>query len=131
MLKVKNLMKNKTVMMFVRVALAIILGYLLRCIFRKYTEGYEGKNKKQMLLLHMNGCPHCVKMMPDWEAAKKENPTDVVMNDYERSEKKGEEMSKKHNVSGFPTILLLNGENPTVYNGNRTKEGFIEAMKSL
>lgn len=131
MLKIKNLMKNKTVMMFVRFALAIILGYLLRSIFRKYTEGLGGKNKREMLLLHMDGCPHCVKMMPDWEAAKDENPTDVVMNDYERSEKKGEEMSKKHNVSGFPTILLLNGENSTVYNGDRTKEGFIEAMKSL
>jgi len=130
MLKLKNILKNKNLAMFVKVVLALLIGYLLLSIFRKCTEGYEGR--KELMLLHMEGCPHCVKMMPDWEAAKSENNTDVMMSDYERSDKKGEEMCKKHNVTGFPTILLLNGENDaTVYKGQRTKEGFLEALGSF
>ena len=28
-------------------------------------EGFEGR--KELLLLHMEGCPHCVKLMPEWK----------------------------------------------------------------
>lgn len=130
MFKLKNLLKNKMFSMFVKVVLALLICYLFLSIFRKCTEGYEGR--KELMLLRMEGCPYCVKIMPDWEAAKTENNTDVVMSDYERSEKKGEEMCKKYNVTGFPTILLLNGENnATVYDGERTKEGFLKALKSI
>ena len=130
MFKIKDLIKNKTLVMLVKLVIAIFICYLFLSIFRKCNEGFEGR--KELLLLHMDGCPHCVTLMPHWEAAKSENKTKVVMTNYERSDKKGAELCKKHNVTGFPTILLLNGENKKdVYKGERSKGAILNYLKSL
>ena len=60
------------------------------------------------------------------------NKTKVIMTDYERSDKKGAELCKKHKVTGFPTILLLHGENKeAIYKGKRSKEAISTYLKSL
>ncbi len=130
MLKLKGLLKNKTFLMLGKIAVVVFVCYLFLSIFRKCNEGFEGR--KELLLLHMDGCPHCVTLMPHWEAAKSENKTKVVMTDYERSDKKGAELCKKHKVTGFPTILLLHGENKkAIYKGKRSKEAILNYLKSL
>ena len=130
MLKIKGLLKNKTFVMLCKIAIIIFICYSFLSIFRKCNEGFEGR--KELLLLHMDGCPHCVTTMPQWEAAKSENKTKIVMTDYERSDKKGAELCKKYNVTGFPTILLLNGEKKkAVYKGARKKDAILNYLKSL
>ena len=90
-------------------------------------EGFEGR--KELLLLHMEGCPHCVKLMPHWDAASKENKTEISMRSVERREGDGPELCKKHNVTGFPTILLLGGgKKLKTYTGPRNKSGLINFM---
>ena len=32
-----------------------------------FSEGFTGQGK-EMVLFHMNGCGHCIKMMPEWDA---------------------------------------------------------------
>ena len=130
MLKLKGLLKNKTFLMLGKIAIVIFVCYLFLSIFRKCNEGFEGR--KELLLLHMDGCPHCVTLMPHWEAAKSENKTKVIMTDYERSDKRGGELCKKHKVTKFPTILLLHGEKKkSIYKGERSKEGILNYLKSL
>ena len=87
-------------------------------------EGLEN-GKKTLVLFHMKGCGHCDKMMPEWDAFEKDNNTGVSSKKLERSEAGG--LLEKHNVGGFPTILLLDNNDNKVaaYNGERTKQGFL------
>lgn len=127
---IKNGNVDHVVMGIVSLALCYII---LRSLFDAVTvprvhEGFEGK--KELLLLHMEGCPHCVKLMPHWESASKENKSGISMRVVERQEADGPELCKKHNVTGFPTILLLdgNGEKLKSYSGPRTKGGLSNFM---
>ena len=90
-------------------------------------EGYEGQ--KELLLLHMDGCPHCVKLMPHWDAAVKENNTSIKMRALEHKEGDGPALCKKHKVTGFPTMMLLSGgEKVKSYSGARTKGGILDFL---
>ena len=43
-----------------------LVGYILSTIqTNSKKEGFKGR--KALLLLHMEGCPHCVKLMPEWD----------------------------------------------------------------
>ena len=91
-------------------------------------ESFEGQN--ELLLLHMEGCPHCVKIIPDWKAATAENGTAINMRALETKDDGAQTLIDKHGVTGFPTILLLgNGEKLDTYEGERTKDAFLEYCK--
>ena len=124
----------------VKGGLCLVVLYIVYYLFKQmrwiggnnsYLEGLGGSDKK-FVFFKMNGCPHCVKMTPEWKAAKAQNKTDVVMTDYERGSTKGGELCKKYGVTGFPTILLLQGgKKKDIYKGERTKGGIMSYLKSL
>ena len=91
-------------------------------------EGFEGQ--KTLLLLHMDGCPHCVTLMPIWEKFVSTNKTSILTKDVEKS-KDPNNLSEKYDVKGFPTILLLDGKGnkSDTYEGDRTVEGLINYVK--
>ena len=44
---------------------------------------------------------------------------------------KGKDLVKKHNINGFPTILLIeNGKKLDTYDGERRSESILEFMKN-
>ena len=88
------------------IGIAIAMRYLISSI-----EGYTGAS--EFVLYHMTGCPHCVNMMPEWSKFVSNNKTGVKTRKVEASDAPAE--VKKHGVSGFPTILLLDGQ------GNKVK----------
>ena len=68
-------------------------------------EGMSSGSK--LTLFHMNGCPHCVKMMPEWDKFSKLNPGKTQK--HEASDV--QDLTKKLNIQGFPTIMLLDANN--------------------
>ena len=105
----------------------IIVRALLNVHIYSRREGLHGQ--KELLLLHMEGCPHCVKLMPHWAAAAEGNKTGITMRAVEHKEGDGPALCKKHNVTGFPTILLLEGgKKLKTYNGPRTTPGLLGFM---
>ena len=76
----------------------------------------------------MNGCGHCKSMKPAWESAVAENPTNIQMVDYEMSSPEGQELCKTHNVTGFPTMFLLDGNKKIDYTGGRLKKDFLDFL---
>ena len=74
---------NKNNQLVCLITLIVVGGYLLN-LYMRSREGYEGQ--KELLLLHMEGCPHCVKLMPHWKAASEKNKTGIKMRVLERSE---------------------------------------------
>jgi len=87
-------------------------------------EGFEGR--KSMLLLHMEGCPHCVELMPEWNKFTKMNDTSIETKSVEMNEDRS--LVKKYDVDGFPTILLLNstGDKIKTYDGERSSQGLLD-----
>jgi thiol-disulfide isomerase/thioredoxin len=91
-------------------------------------EGFEGK--KEFVLLHMDGCPHCVRMIPEWNAASSENTTSINMKSLERKDDTAKELVSKNNISSFPTMLLLGGGKVLKkYDGGRTKQDFLDFLE--
>ena len=98
--------------------------------YNSMCEGFYNNKGKELVLVHMHGCPHCVSLMPEWEKASRENNTNIKMRAVEMTEGDGPELSKKHNIKGFPTILFLNnGEKVSDYNGKRNKIGILNFLQ--
>ena len=101
------------------IVLVILYNYLT-----KSREGYEGS--KELLLVHMNGCGHCDKLMPKWKQFVAQNKSGIKTRAVEMSKDKS--LVKKYKIQGYPTILLLgkNGKKLDTYDGPRTVDGLLD-----
>ena len=60
-----------------------LVGYVLSLIRNgAIKEGFKGR--KSLLLLHMEGCPHCVKLMPEWDKFTQMNNTSIITKAVEK-----------------------------------------------
>lgn len=117
---------NVALMMIV---LAILFSTMV-CSCRKNKEGLS--NQKEFVLIHMKDCGHCKTLMPEWEEASKNNKSGINMRAVEMNEGDGPELCKKHNISGFPTMIVLeNGEKVKDYDGKRNKDGLLSFLNTL
>jgi len=90
------------------------------------------KTKHGIVLFHMDGCVHCVNMMPAWNRVvtelKDSMKNDIVLGAVERSNiEKFHQHGIKPNVNGFPTVLYFSPSklhSPEVYNKDRSYEEF-------
>lgn len=90
------------------------------------------KTKHGIVLFHMDGCGHCVNMMPAWNRVMSElkdsMKNDIVLGAVERGNiEKFHQHGIKPNVNGFPTILYFNPSklhSPEVYDKERSYEEF-------
>ena len=109
--------------------LTFLLYYLSKFLLpsTRRREGFEGK--KELLLLHMDGCYYCKKLMPEWTKFLGINDTSIQPRAVEKEEDRS--LVKKYNVTGFPTILLLdeNGAKLKTYEGERTASGLLNFCK--
>lgn len=108
----------------------VILFSTMVCSCRKNKEGLS--NQKEFVLIHMEGCGHCKTLMPEWQEASKNNKTDINMRAVEMNQDDGPELCKKHNINGFPTMIVLeNGEKIKDYDGERNKDGLLSFLNTL
>ena len=131
--KVMRFLKSKHFM----VILAAVLGFF---IFKKFTscgavEGFTSKpstfesdvsSGKKLVWFYADWCGHCKSMKTEWDtASSKVDGKMVKINLGDSKDSKVEEISKKYNIQGFPTILLLdNGEIQETYEGERKASDF-------
>ena len=87
---------------------------------------------REVVLFHMTGCPHCVRMMPAWDAAAAAGPRrGVSMRKVERREDPG--LVAQHGITSFPTIAAIGGGRPgkVVHKGPRTQKGITEFVSYI
>ncbi len=82
-----NKITPTTFVMLILMIIAIIITFrLIKIVYSEIRdflthmllpkkESFEGQ--KELLLLHMEGCPHCVTLLPHWKAAASENTTSI------------------------------------------------------
>lgn len=131
--KVLGIKGKKQVMCLQYLTLAVAVAAVYY-VYQRTTSGqsiFEGlsNGKKTLVLFHMKGCGHCVKLMPEWDAFEKENNSNIQTKKLEQSE--AGDLLQKHGIGGFPTIMLLDHNNNKVadYEGARSKSGLLDFCK--
>jgi protein disulfide-isomerase A6 len=104
----------------------LLIGIIVNMLLKSYVKKEGFKGRKALLLLHMEGCPHCVKLMPEWDKFTEMNDTSIATKSVEKDEDRS--LVKRYGVEGFPTILLVdsNGDKIKTYNGPRTSQGLLD-----
>ncbi len=90
------------------------------------------KDKQGVVLFHMDGCGHCVSMIPEWNRVitelKDNMKNEIILGAVERNDmEKFNKHGIKPNVNGFPTVLYFHPSklhSPEVYNKDRSYEEF-------
>ncbi len=103
-------------------------------------EGFEGEGQGPALVMYYaNWCGHCKNTKPQLEAAKKEYNGKIKIIMIDADEKGNDALLKQEDVQGFPTIRYYKSGLPTLgskgnyeeYNGDRTKEDFLQFLKRM
>ncbi len=104
----------------------LLIGIIVNMLLTPHVKKEGFKGRKALLLLHMEGCPHCVKLMPEWDKFTEMNDTSIATKSVEKDEDKS--LVKRYGVEGFPTILLVdsNGDKIKTYKGPRTSQGLLD-----
>ena len=124
---------NLIYLAIVLVLLYVIVYYVLPSNM-SFKENFENANidsmnkdnSTKLVYFYMNGCGHCKNFTPIWDEFCSANSTTIKTYKFEQSQ--AQEQIRSYNISGFPSILLLNENNSKIdeYNGART----VEALKN-
>ncbi len=127
-----------------KVGAILIYGIVVFCLALMYmavkgardTEGFASGGY-EFMMLHMDGCPHCVDAMPDINDMKAKSPMTINGKSVTISEVEGTKtadgkaMSKKYGVDGFPTFILSKPDGSFVkYGGERNAAGYKKFIES-
>ena len=113
--------------------IVLILVVIIVSVFYKKYEKFTNKPTYRLEYYYMTNCPHCVDFNPTWEKLttnEKENLKSMGVVEFGKYElngtkKEDNEKVKKYNVTGAPTILLVDTSNADKYynyEGNRKVE---------
>jgi len=113
----KKLCKSKILL----VAILLFVGYIVFKKLRSRSENFEGP--KKLTYFYMNGCGHCDKFTPEWDKWMRINKSDNITG-IKLEQGDAQDLVKKHDVTGFPTVLLLGDNDQKIpYEGPRTVDG--------
>ena len=112
---------------------AVIILSLSKNMFggpRRVTqEGFA--EERRIIYFHMEQCGHCKKFNPEWDKFVK----DSKMRTQKISASSGDPMIKKMDISGYPTVIIVEGEKKIdTFSGERTQKNlnkFVEKNKSI
>ena len=113
--------------------IVLILVVIIVSVFYKKYEKFTNKPTYRLEYYYMTNCPHCEDFNPTWEkltSTEKENLKSMGVVEFGKYElngtkKEDNEKVKKYNVTGAPTILLVDTSNADKYynyEGNRQVE---------
>lgn len=127
-------------MIIVAVLLFGVLGYLAYKNFygnatlysanRDNMDNMDNSNKTaQLMLFHVDWCPHCKTAMPEWQSLKEQyegkqiNGYTVVFVEHNCTNEspETEELMNKYKIEGYPTVKLLKDNQIIEYDAKPTK----------
>tara|TARA_Y100000022_G_C13178783_1_gene342298 strand:- start:3 stop:455 length:453 start_codon:yes stop_codon:yes gene_type:complete len=118
-----SLFSNRYVLIASLILLFTVVGYYVYSKFMKTNQPtitddiYEDDKNSgiaELMMFHVDWCPHCKTALPEWEKLKKEynnkvvNGYEVIFIDYNCTDE-NDEITRKietYKVEGFPTIKL-------------------------
>lgn len=141
--KMKDMLSPKNLP---RVIMLLIILAVLYFVYQRFLkEGYESfqsestdlhdkvKSGTKLVLFYADWCGHCNKVKPDWDkAANDVNKGDVKMIKVNCGEgtENDQQLMKKYNIDGYPTIIKFVNGTPSLYRGDRDSDSFKEMFKN-
>ena len=133
--QIQNLVKKNPILSILIIIVIIfvcerLIGFMRIHFSNNNLENFENNNEKTLVYYYMNGCGHCEKFTPIWEKFKKSFSGSINIIKVEQEDAKDD--INKFEVSGFPTVLLLDSNNNKIkeFNGDRTVAGLTEFVNS-
>lgn len=85
-------------------------------------DSMNNDNSTKLVYFYMNGCGHCKNFTPIWDQFCSANSSSIKTYKFEQAQVR--EQITEYNISGFPTILLLDENNAKIdeYSGERSVE---------
>jgi len=120
-----------------RVYLALLVLLVALVVLRMYTssEGFAGGPDKEVVICKADWCGHCKQAKPEFDSLLAASP--ITLNDGTKAKvtvldgDRDKSEVAKYKVKGFPTIIIMKGDEPLEYPGPRTKDGVIGFLNSL
>jgi thiol-disulfide isomerase/thioredoxin len=123
---------------YILLGVSIIILILLRTYVNARRSGaLEGFNSsdKQLIIVKAKWCGHCKTAMPEFERAVAESPVslkdDSTVTIRMLDEADNRDEVTKLGVTGFPTIIYMDGNKRMEYSGERTYDGIMGFIQAL
>ena len=84
------------------------------------------KKYNKLMYFYMDGCGFCDKFTPTWKELIKKNNRDKKVTMVKINGPNNLIMTKKYKVKKFPTIILLKGNKPYTYDGDRSLDDLLD-----
>jgi protein disulfide-isomerase-like protein len=91
-------------------------------------EDFENMGKATMVLFYAPWCPHCKSVMGDWAKLKDKAPKHIKIAKVNCDEKP--HLASKHQVKGFPTIILFKDGQKHTFEGPRNLDNFLAFLQN-
>ena len=125
----KFLFNSRLILLAITLVAVVVAAAL--CGSKIRFEGFEdvkGTTPK-MVLYYANWCPHCEKMLPDWDRMKSQANEKGLNVEVEKHDcAVEEELAEEKGINAFPEIRLEKGEEFETYEGPRTTEGLMDFL---
>lgn len=95
---------------------------------RKFVNTMKSNKSKKLLYFFMEGCGYCKKFGPVWEKIESDM-TDIKLEKINGPQNK--KITQKYNIKGFPTLILLKGNEHTHYSGKRDYKSIREFVNKI
>lgn len=88
-------------------------------------------DKLSVVLVYAEWCPHCKVLIPVWDKiCNRYDDEEVVIRKMEESNKNYKEFTKLHEISGFPTIVMIQDGNYKEYSGDRSERAILSYIEN-
>ena len=85
----------------------------------------------KLVWFYAKWCGHCKNMLSDWDKlASEDNNSEkmIKINVGDQGNSAQEDLASKYNVSAYPTIAIINGNNVDEFEGERNYTGLKQAL---
>tara|TARA_Y100000389_G_scaffold79344_1_gene76075 strand:+ start:8970 stop:9389 length:420 start_codon:yes stop_codon:yes gene_type:complete len=118
------------VQILVIILIAIAVPAIVNLISKRNVENFNSSkgDKPVFRMFHVKWCGHCKSAKPKFVAFMKENPN-VNAEMIDAEDPKNKSIVEAYDIEGYPTFIVSKNGKDTLYEGERTKEGFAQFAK--
>jgi thiol-disulfide isomerase/thioredoxin len=138
-------LKN-VLMIFLAILLIIVIYYIYTKYFSKgfgrtieNMENQSGDKTAELMLFHVDWCPHCKTAKPEWDQVKAEyenksiNGYKVMFNEINCTDETSDKvkMIETYKIEGYPTIKLVKDNQVIDFDAKPTKDTLTKFLNTV